>query len=98
MPATLDRAVPAPSFSDAPLRAASGRRPNQEIRIEAARQLRMSLWLVAVTAIALCAVLASRPDVPTPPMGVKVKPPIASIDKGLAPLRLAGERPVTVLR
>ena len=59
----MNRAFPAPDFSkaDAPLRMPARTAVRNDLRIQAGRQLRMSLWLVAVLAVALTATLMARP-------------------------------------
>ncbi len=59
----MSRAFPAPGFSqaDAPLRLPARGTVRSDLRIQAGRQLRMSLWLMAVIAVALTATLLARP-------------------------------------
>lgn len=55
-------AVPASQAGDEPLRLPEPSRRGREVRIEAGRQLRMSLWLMLVIGIAFAATLAARPQ------------------------------------
>ena len=59
----MNRAFSAPDFSnaEAPLRMPAKAAVRGDLRIQAGRQLRMSLWMVAVLAVALTATLLARP-------------------------------------
>jgi hypothetical protein len=48
--------------ADAPLRLPVSRTRVRDLRVEAARQLRMSLWLMGVIAVAFTATLLARPQ------------------------------------
>ncbi|PSC02860.1 hypothetical protein SLNSH_21945 [Alsobacter soli] len=66
----------APRFSlDAPLRMPRPGRAATGSHLEAQRQLRLSLWLVAILSAATMVVLASRPA----PVQVSALPPAAAI-------------------
>lgn len=63
MTTIISRAFPAPSYdADEPLRLRRDARP-QGVRIDAARQLRLGLWLVLLIAVGFGATLAARPPV-----------------------------------
>jgi hypothetical protein len=68
-----------------------------DIRIEAGRQLRMSLWLVAVIATAFVATLAARPQGDTAPMLGEAavatsQGPLATTTRAVARISLADLR------
>lgn len=61
MTTIISRAFPAPAYDrDEPLRLGTDARP-QGVRIDAARQLRLGLWLVLLIAVGFGATLAARP-------------------------------------